>query len=97
MPGVPQTIRMGFMVARCIHLDTLDPAGTPLDQVELQHLDLAINVYRGEHRAARFAQTLRAGKVQDASFRTHLFRIERAPFASARHGRASPDFGSPKE
>ncbi len=38
------------MIARCIHLDTRDPAFTPLGQVEMQHLDLAINVYEGEDR-----------------------------------------------
>jgi hypothetical protein len=70
----------GFMAARCIHLDTRDPAGTPFDKVEMQHLDLALNVYCGHDRAARFGQTLQGGKVQDATFRTHLFRIECAPF-----------------
>jgi hypothetical protein len=69
----------GLMIARCIHLDTRDPAFTPLGQVEMQHLDLAINVYEGEEREKRFAQSLQNGKVQDASFRTHLFRIERPP------------------
>ncbi len=72
----------GLMIARCIHLDTRDPAFTPLGQVEMQHLDLAINVYEGEDRERRFAQSLQNGKVQDASFRTHLFRIERTPFVS---------------
>ena len=72
----------GFMVARCIHLDTRDPAGTLLGEVELQHLDLALNVYCGSDRAARFSQSLPQGKVQDATIRTHLFRIERAPFVS---------------
>lgn len=72
----------GLMIARCIHLDTLDPALTPLGKVEMQHLDLAINVYEGDDRQMRFAQSLQNGKVQDASFRTHLFRIERTPFVS---------------
>jgi hypothetical protein len=48
----------------------------------MQHLDLAINVYAGEDRQKRFAQSLQHGKVQDASFRTHLFRIEGTPFVS---------------
>lgn len=72
----------GLMIARCIHLDTLDPASTPLQQVKMQHLDLAINVYEGESRQVRFGQSLQHGKVQDASFRTHLFRIEQTPFVS---------------
>lgn len=71
-----------LMIARCIHLDTRDPALTPLGKVEMQHLDLAINVYEGGDRQKRFAQSLQNGKVQDASFRTHLFRIERIPFVS---------------
>lgn len=70
----------GFMTAQCIHLDTRDPVCTPLDEVELQHLDLALNVYCGDDRTARFDQSLQDGKVYDATFRTHLFRIERAPF-----------------
>lgn len=44
----------GLMIARCIHLDTFDPALTPLG-VQMQHLDLAINVYVGEDRKERFA------------------------------------------
>jgi hypothetical protein len=48
----------------------------------MQHLDLAINVYEGQDRQKRFAQSLQNGKVQDASFRTHLFRIEQTPFVS---------------
>jgi hypothetical protein len=71
-----------LMVGRSIHLDTRNPVGTPLDQVELSHLDLAINVYKGQTRQARFDQTLQTGKVVDASFRTHLFRIENARFLS---------------
>lgn len=72
----------GLMIARCIHLDTRDPVLTPLGKVEMQHLDLSINVYEGEDRQKRFDQSLTNGKVQDASFRTHLFRIERTPFVS---------------
>lgn len=72
----------GLMVARCIHLDTRDPAGTPLKDVKLQHLDLAINVYFNDDRTKRFEGSLQNGKVQDATFRTHLFRIEDTPFAS---------------
>jgi hypothetical protein len=72
----------GLMIARCIHLDTRDPALTTLSKVEMQHLDFAINVYAGEDRQKRFAQSLQHGKVQDASFRTHLFRIEGTRFVS---------------
>lgn len=74
--------RNGLMIGRCIHLDTLDPVGTPLEEVRVQHLDLAINVYEGDSRQKRFSETLKDGKTTDASFRTHLFRIEDAPFSS---------------
>lgn len=72
----------GLMVGRCIHLDTADPVGTPLNQVKLNHLDLAINAYEGDRRQERIGQMLQNGKVVDASFRTHLFRIEQASFMS---------------
>lgn len=68
------------MVARCIHLDTRAPRGTPMAEAKLQHLDLAINVYEGADRDARITDTLQFGKVQDATYRTHLFRIEDVPF-----------------
>ncbi|GHE04180.1 hypothetical protein GCM10008024_30330 [Allgaiera indica] len=71
-----------LMVGRCIHLDTKDPAHTPLSEVTMQHLDLAINVYAEEDRSKRFKESLQFGKVQDATFRTHLFRIEAIPFVS---------------
>lgn len=71
-----------LMIGRCIHLDTHDPAFTPLGKVEMQHLDLAINIYAGEDRQKRFGQNLQHGKVQDATFRTHLLRIEGIPFVS---------------
>ncbi|MHC0055522.1 hypothetical protein [Actibacterium sp. D379-3] len=72
----------GLMIGRCIHLDTRDPALTSLGQVQMQHLDLAINVYAGDDRRKRFDQSLQNGKVQNATFRTHLFRIEDTPFVS---------------
>jgi hypothetical protein len=72
----------GLMVARCVHLDTRDPVGTPLREVVVQHLDLAVNVYCGDDRKSRFAQTMQRGKVQDATFRTHLLRVEGAPLES---------------
>jgi hypothetical protein len=77
-PDDPNTL----MIARCIHLDTRDPAFTPLSEVSLQHLDLAINVYAAADRERRFNHTLQNGKVQDATYRTHLFRIEGAPFVA---------------
>jgi hypothetical protein len=72
----------GLMIGRCVHLDSRDPAGTPLDQVRVNHLDLAINVYKGATRAVRDGQSLQNGKIVDASCRTHLLRIEDIPFIS---------------
>lgn len=72
----------GLMISRMIHLDTLDPIHTPISEVRLQHLDLAVNVYHAADRGIRFGHRLRQGKVLDASFRTHLFRIEGVPFLS---------------
>lgn len=70
----------GLMVGRCIHLDTRAVIGTPMTEARLQHLDLAINVYQGADRALRMADTLQDGKVRDATFRTHLLRVEEVPF-----------------
>lgn len=70
----------GLMVGRCIHLDTRARPGTPMRDARLQHLDLAINVYLGADRAARMADSLQDGKVRDATFRTHLLRVEDVPF-----------------
>jgi len=68
------------MIGRCIHLDTYAPPGTSQGAARLAHLDLAINVYRGVDRAARIGNTLQHGKAQDATYRTHLYRIEDVPF-----------------
>ncbi|MBB3394249.1 hypothetical protein [Rhizobium sp. BK060] len=72
----------GLMIGRCIHLDTRDPAGTSIGDVKMQHLDLAINVYEGDDRRKRYDESLQQGKVIDATFRTHLLRIEDVPFTS---------------
>ena len=72
----------GLMVGRCIPLDTRAPVGTPLAAVKVSHLDLAVNVYQGRRREERYSQTLQDGMAADASFRTHVFRIEQADFCS---------------
>ena len=74
--------RTGLMVGRCIHLDTQDPMKILPKDAIVQHLDLAINVYEGEDRQARLDNNLQYGPSADASFRTHLFRIEGVPFLS---------------
>ena len=70
---------MGMMIGRCVHLDTDQPNGTPIEDVKVAHLDIAINVYEGETRAERTSGRLRDGKITDATFRTHLFRVEGVP------------------
>ncbi len=72
----------GLMVGRCIHLDTFAPIGTPMAKAQLNHLDLAINVYCDGDRAKRMSNSLQFGKAQDATIRTHLYRIEAVPFPS---------------
>ncbi len=72
--------RNGLMVGRCIHLDTRAPVGTPMAEARLQHLDLAINVYCGDRRRERTEDSLQDGKICDATYRTHLYRIEDVPF-----------------
>ena len=69
----------GLMVGRCIHLDTHATNKTPIRDVKLSHLDLALNVYEGAIRNDRSDTNLKDGKVTDASFRTHLMRIEGIP------------------
>jgi hypothetical protein len=70
----------GVMVGRCIHLDTHAVVGTPMRDVQLDHLDLAINAYENADRDRRMKDSLQNGKVVDATFRTHLYRIEKIPF-----------------
>jgi hypothetical protein len=73
--------RSGFIVGRCIHLDSRSPEGTPFENAELDHIDLAINVYQDRERHMRLEQRLPdTGKVVDASCRTHLLRIDSARF-----------------
>lgn len=71
-----------FLLGRCIHLDTDAVVGTRAGDAVLNHLDMAINVYRGGAMDKRLACRLSDGKVEDASIRTHLLRVERVPFAS---------------
>jgi hypothetical protein len=70
----------GFLMGRCIHLDTDSGFGTSANQAMLNHLDLAIQFYEKDKINARNDQDLSKGMVVDASFRTHLFRVENIPF-----------------
>jgi hypothetical protein len=71
----------GFVLGHCIHLDTQSPEGTPFEEAELKHIDLAINVYEGDRIGARREQKVSdTGRVVDASYRTHLIRVDGARF-----------------
>ncbi len=70
----------GLMIGRCIHLDTDAKAGSPANAAQVLHLDLAINVYIDAARPKRMTNTLHHGKAEDATIRTHLYRIENIPF-----------------
>lgn len=73
----------GITIGRCIHLDTHDKIGTPFSSSVVNHLDLAINVYEGQAAKRRYDDNLATGtKIEDATFRTHLFRIENIPLKS---------------
>lgn len=70
----------GYHIAKCIHLDSDNSVGTHFENVTLNHIDLAINVYSDEAFTARKRQSLADGQVVDASIRTHLLRFEGVPF-----------------
>lgn len=66
----------GFVLGRVIHWDTNEPQGTEAEKANVSHLDLAIYLYCGSDAVTRMSQTLAHGRVQDATVRTHLLRIE---------------------
>lgn len=71
-----------YIVSRMIHLDTDATMGTSFLDAKLNHLDLAINVYTEINAENRLLENLANGeKVTDASFRTHLLRIENINFS----------------
>lgn len=69
----------GFLLGRCIHWDTEALKGTAPEVAPVKHLDLAINVYSGAAAEQRLSKSLASGRVTDATFRTHLLRIEGIP------------------
>lgn len=68
-----------LMIGRCVHMDTTAAEGTSPADAILRHADLAVNVYEADAIVRRLGGQLRGGMVADASFRTHLLRIEEAP------------------
>jgi hypothetical protein len=70
-------ISAGYLIGRCIHLDTKFPQGSSVESVVLSHLDLSINIYEGERIAERHASDLSSGRpITDATYRTHILRVE---------------------
>lgn len=70
----------GLVLGRCIHLDSDDPRGTPFNEAKVNHIDLAMNVYVEAAASLRLESILK-DKV-DATFRTHLLRLEGVPFTA---------------
>ena len=68
-----------LLMGRCVHMDTTAVKGTSPADARLQHADLALNVYQADAIERRLGDQLRDGIVADASFRTHLLRLEDAP------------------
>lgn len=69
-----------YYVAKCIHLDSDNNAGTQFENAVLNHIDLAINIYSAEAFAERKKQSLANGQIVDATLRTHLLRFDGVPF-----------------
>lgn len=71
-----------YIIGHMIHLDTDAVIGTSFHKSKLNHLDLAINIYTGSNAESRLLTNLaNGGKVADASFRTHLLRVENINFS----------------
>jgi hypothetical protein len=76
-----QILDEDLLLGRCIHLDSDSALGTAFEDALLNHLDLAINLYEKENVKLRLFDNLALGeKTVDASYRTHILRIERIPF-----------------
>lgn len=66
-----------YVVGKMIHCDTNASIGDEFSTARLYHIDLAVNYYFGNAGVERMRQNLaEGGKVVDATFRTHIFRIE---------------------
>ncbi len=77
-----ESIADGKLIGRMIHLDALDAYEMPFEKIKLNHLDLAINVYTDGAIKERMNTSLDSGGViTDASYRTHLIRIDNIMFS----------------
>ena len=66
-----------YLVGRMIHLDTKAEIGQEFASAPLMHIDLAYNYYYDDKVEKRMNQDLSRGeKIEDATYRTHLVRIE---------------------
>lgn len=70
-----------YVVGRMIHLDSNAVSGTSFRDAVLMHIDLAFNLYVDNDADVRMSQTLADGdKVQKATKRTHIIRVDNVPF-----------------
>ncbi|MGE7696648.1 hypothetical protein ACQKNC_21550 [Lysinibacillus sp. NPDC094177] len=77
-----ESLSEGKLIGRYIHLDAIDAFDIPFHKIRLNHLDLAINVYKGEKISERMNSSLASGGVvTDASYRTHIIRIDNIMFS----------------
>jgi hypothetical protein len=77
-----ESVSEGILVGRMIHLDAIDSYNVPFDKIKLNHLDLAINIYRNRKVNERLKSSLASGGViTDASYRTHLLRADNIMFS----------------
>lgn len=68
-----------FFLGRCIHFTSSSPVGTEWSSAQAEHIDAAMNVYVDGDVISRWASTLERGVVTNATFRTHVLRIDDVP------------------
>jgi hypothetical protein len=77
-----ESLSEGILVGRMIHLDAIDSYDIPFNEIRLNHLDLAINIYKNDKISERMGSSLASGGVlTDASVRTHLIRADNIMFS----------------
>ncbi|WP_225049919.1 hypothetical protein [Priestia megaterium] len=77
-----ESLSEGMLIGRMIHLDAIDSYDIPFSEIRLNHLDLAINIYKDEQLTERMRSSLASGGVvADASYRTHLIRADNIMFS----------------
>jgi hypothetical protein len=77
-----ESLSEGMLIGRMIHLDAIDSYDIPFNEIRLNHLDLAINIYKDEQLTERMGSSLASGRViANASYRTHLIRADNIMFS----------------